>query len=98
MIEQPTVFQRNGVATAIGVLSAISAATFFFGALLHLGIKVPLGFTVLEEPGSYLRPSSRDCADWRWRSPPSPCSPAGIGHGRSPLQPTPSPWEAFCSV
>src|SRR5215216_1412774 len=51
MIEQPTVFQRNGVATAIGVLSAISAATFFFGALLHLGVKVPLGFTVLEEPG-----------------------------------------------
>jgi non-ribosomal peptide synthetase component E (peptide arylation enzyme) len=36
--------------TAIGVLSAVYAATFFFGAVLHLGVKVPLGFAVLEEP------------------------------------------------
>jgi len=36
---------------AVGVLSAVYAATFFCGALLHLGVKVPLGFTVLEEPG-----------------------------------------------
>jgi hypothetical protein len=50
MTEQPTVFPRDGVATAIGVLSAIYAATFFFGALLHLGVKVPLGSMVLEAP------------------------------------------------
>ena len=50
MTEQPIVFRRDGVATAIGVLSAIYAATFFFGALLHLGVKVPLGSMVLEEP------------------------------------------------
>jgi hypothetical protein len=50
MTEQPTVFRRDGVATAIGVLSAIYAATFFFGALLHLGVKVPLGSMVLEAP------------------------------------------------
>lgn len=50
VIEQRTVHRRNGVATAIGVLSAVYAATFFFGALLHLRVTVPLGFTVLGEP------------------------------------------------
>jgi hypothetical protein len=50
VIEQPTIHRRNGVATAIGVLSTVYAATFFFGALLHLGVTVPLGFTVLGEP------------------------------------------------
>ncbi len=50
MIEHPTVHRRPGVATATGVLSAVYAATFFFGALLPLGVKIPLGFTVLEEP------------------------------------------------
>ena len=50
MIEQPTIYRRNGVAKTIGVLSAVYAATFLLGALLHLGVGVPLGFTVLEEP------------------------------------------------
>ena len=50
MIGQPTIRQRNGMATTIGILSAVYAATFFFGALLHLGVRVPLGFTVIEEP------------------------------------------------
>lgn len=51
MIEQPTIHRRTGVATTIGVLSAVYAATFFLGALLHLGVRVPLGLTVLDEPG-----------------------------------------------
>ncbi len=51
MIEQPESDRRGGVATTIGVLSAVYAATFFFGALLHLGVRIPLGFAVLEEPG-----------------------------------------------
>jgi hypothetical protein len=50
MIEQPDIYRRNGIATAIGILSAVYAATFFFGALLHLGVRVPLGFAVVEEP------------------------------------------------
>jgi hypothetical protein len=50
MTERPDVYRRNGIATAIGVLSAVYAATFFFGALLHLGVRVPLGFVVVEEP------------------------------------------------
>jgi hypothetical protein len=50
MIEQPDIHRRNGVATAIGILSAVYAATFFFGALLHLGVTIPLGFAVVEEP------------------------------------------------
>jgi hypothetical protein len=49
MTEQAT-HRRTGVATAVGVLSAIYAATFFVGALLHLGLRVPLGFAVLAEP------------------------------------------------
>ena len=51
MIEQPGINRKGGVATTIGVLSAVYAATFFMGALLHLGVRVPLGFAVLEEPG-----------------------------------------------
>jgi hypothetical protein len=50
MIERPVIHRRNGVATAIGILSAIYAVTFFLGALLHLGWSIPLGFTVLAEP------------------------------------------------
>lgn len=50
MIEQPIMYRRTGVATAIGVLSAVFAATFFFGALLHLGGRIPVGFAVLDEP------------------------------------------------
>jgi hypothetical protein len=50
MIEQPTVHRRNGVATAVGVLTVTYAATFFCGALLHAGVKIPLGLAVLAEP------------------------------------------------
>src|SRR5215210_7575598 len=49
MIEHPAI-RRTGVATTVGVLSAVYAVTFFFGALLHLGGRVPLGFGALEEP------------------------------------------------
>ena len=35
---------------AVGILSALYALTFFVGALLHLGWRIPLGFTVLAEP------------------------------------------------
>jgi hypothetical protein len=47
MIEPAT---RLRTGTAVGVLSAIYAATFFFGALLHLGVRIPLGFAVFAEP------------------------------------------------
>ena len=50
MIEQPDIHRRNGIATAIGIISTVYAATFFFGALLHLGVTIPLGFVVVEEP------------------------------------------------
>jgi hypothetical protein len=50
MTEHTTVHRRNGIETAIGVLSAVYAATFFFGALLHLGVRIPLGFAAIEEP------------------------------------------------
>ena len=51
MIEHTTIHPRNGTTMAIGILSAVYAATFFCGALLHLGWRVPLGFTVVDEPG-----------------------------------------------
>src|SRR5215212_1588562 len=41
---------KPAVTTLIGVLPAIYAATFFLGALLHLGVEVPLGLAVLDEP------------------------------------------------
>ena len=50
MTGQTTIQQKNGIATAIGVVSAVYSATFFLGAFLHLGVKVPLGFAAIEEP------------------------------------------------
>lgn len=50
MSQHTTIHRRNGVEKAIGVLSAVYAATFFLGALLHLGVGIPLGFAVIEEP------------------------------------------------
>jgi hypothetical protein len=47
MIETTT---RRYVAAAIGVLAAIYAVTFLLGALLHLGVRIPAGATVLAEP------------------------------------------------
>ena len=49
MIERTT-DPRTGITTVVGILSAIYAATFFFGALLHLGFRIPLGSAVLAEP------------------------------------------------
>ena len=50
MIEQPTIRRRTSIETAVGILSALYALTFFVGALLHLGWRIPLGFAVLAEP------------------------------------------------
>jgi hypothetical protein len=50
MTEHTTIYQRNGIETTIGILSAVYAATFFLGALFHLGVRVPLGFAVVAEP------------------------------------------------
>jgi hypothetical protein len=49
MIEQQTI-RKTGIATTVGILSAFYAVTFFLGALLHLGWRVPLGFAALGEP------------------------------------------------
>jgi hypothetical protein len=50
MTQHTTIHRRNGVEKTVGVLSAVYAATFFFGALLHLGVGIPLGFAMIEEP------------------------------------------------
>ena len=47
---ETTTHRYTGATTAIGVLTALYAVTFFLGALLHLGVRIPLGFTVLAEP------------------------------------------------
>jgi hypothetical protein len=50
MLTQATTRPRTPLATAIGILAVLYAATFFVGALFHLGLRIPLGFTVLAEP------------------------------------------------
>jgi hypothetical protein len=50
MIKQPTIHRRTSVATVVGILSVLYASTFLVGALLHLGWRIPLGFTLLAEP------------------------------------------------
>jgi hypothetical protein len=44
---------RNLGRTTAGLLAAMYAATFAVAVLLHLGVQIPLGFAVLDEP---LRP------------------------------------------
>ena len=50
MIEPAAPPRKWGMTETVGLLSALYAATFFFGALLHLGARVSLGFAVLDEP------------------------------------------------
>ena len=50
MPKEVTTRPRTPLATAVGSLAALYAATFSLGALLHLGVRIPLGFAVLAEP------------------------------------------------
>ena len=50
MLTETTPRRPTTLATTIGVLAALYAATFFLGAVLHLGARIPLGFAVLAEP------------------------------------------------
>jgi hypothetical protein len=38
------------VTTAVAILAAVYAATFVVAALLHLGVEIPVGVVVLDEP------------------------------------------------
>jgi hypothetical protein len=38
------------VRTAVALLATVYAATFVVAVLLHLGVEIPLGFVVLDEP------------------------------------------------
>jgi hypothetical protein len=49
--------RRPPLASALGVLAAIEAATFLIFASLHLGVQIPLGFATLAEP--YIWPAAR---------------------------------------
>ena len=50
MLTEVTTRPRTPLATTVGILAVLYAATFFLGALLHLGVRIPLGFAVLAEP------------------------------------------------
>jgi hypothetical protein len=47
---RPVGEEPSRLSSAIGVLAVLYAVTFLAGALLHLGVRIPLGFTVLAEP------------------------------------------------
>jgi hypothetical protein len=53
MLTETTTRRRVTLATAVGILAVLYAVTFLLGALLHLGVRIPLGFTVLAEPKIY---------------------------------------------
>jgi hypothetical protein len=42
--------ERQRMRTTLGVLAAGYAVTFLVAVLLHVGVEIPLGFAVLEEP------------------------------------------------
>jgi hypothetical protein len=41
---------QNPVRTTVGLLAAVYAGTFVVAVLLHVGVQIPLGFAVLDEP------------------------------------------------
>ena len=53
MLTETTTRRRVTLATAVGILAVLYAVTFLLGALVHLGVRIPLGFTVLAEPRIY---------------------------------------------
>ena len=50
MLREATTRPRTTLATTVGTLAVLYAVTFFLGALLHLGLRIPLGLAVLAEP------------------------------------------------
>lgn len=42
--------RRTMIATIISILTLLYAISFFIGALLHAEVRIPIGFTVLDEP------------------------------------------------
>ncbi len=50
MLTETPARRQAPLATTIGILAVLYALTFLLGALLHLGVRIPLGFTVLAEP------------------------------------------------
>jgi hypothetical protein len=42
--------ERNPVRATVGLLAAVYAATFVIAVVLHVGVQIPLGFAVLDEP------------------------------------------------
>jgi hypothetical protein len=42
--------ERQRMRTTLGVLAAGYAVTFLVAVLLHVGVEIPLGFAVLQEP------------------------------------------------
>jgi hypothetical protein len=47
---QPRASEPSLMRTTVGLLAAMYAATFVVAVLLHLGVEIPLGFAVLDEP------------------------------------------------
>jgi hypothetical protein len=50
MLTADTTRRQPTLATATGILAVLYAVTFLVGALLHLGVRIPMGFAVLAEP------------------------------------------------
>jgi hypothetical protein len=42
--------ERELVRTTVGFLAAVYAGTFIVAVLLHVGVEIPLGFAVVDEP------------------------------------------------
>ena len=95
---EPTTYRRNAIETAIGVLSAVFAATFFLGALLHLGVRVPLGFVAIEEPVILPATMVEGTCGTALAVAAFAVLARKTGRGRWPRRPTPSPWAASCSA
>jgi hypothetical protein len=49
-VANPGAAERKLLRATVGLLAAVYAATFAVAVVLHVGVEIPLGFAVLDEP------------------------------------------------
>jgi hypothetical protein len=86
---------QNLMRKAVGILAALSAATFLLAVVLHLDVRIPLGFAVLDEPPRPFAVVVEGLAGLLLTLGALP--PLAARLGRGPPQPgdMPSPWQGW---
>lgn len=96
---QQILVRRDGVTIGLALLTVANAALYFVAAVLHLGVRVPLGFATLGVPSRFpRRPWWRRSSEPAWPAPQWPCSFTRAASGDWLGQPMCLRWPAPSSA